>query len=119
MVWRTMGFYLALLVIGVAGAVGDIWLYRWAKSYRVDWLAAGLSSWIASLIMFGLLLRHGERSLGVTFVLSAVVHIVAVLGWEWARGETKTSGLLWVGLVVAATGVVLIELGQHAGGGSE
>jgi drug/metabolite transporter superfamily protein YnfA len=109
-------FYAALLVCGGAGAAGDIWLYRWATSYQARWLAAGLFSWLVSLIVFGLLLRHAERSLGVTFVLAAVVHIVAVLGWEWRNAHSHLSWLESTGIVLAIVGVVLIEFGQYSAG---
>jgi hypothetical protein len=117
--WRMVGFYIVLAVVGLAGAAGDISLYRWAKSSRLGWLAFGMASWIVSLLLFALLLRHGERSLGATFVLAAVIHVGVVLGWEWFRGESNTSTLLWVGLVMAAVGIVLIELGHYWGGSSE
>lgn len=110
---QTAMFYAALLVCGVTGATGDIWLHRWATSHQTRWLVAGLCLWLISLIVFGLLLRHAERSLGVTFVLAAVVHIVAVLGWEWRHGDRSLSGLETIGIVLAALGVVLIEWGQY------
>ncbi len=110
---QTALFYAAIMVCGATGAAGDILLYRWAISCQTRWLAAGLCMWLICLIVFGLLLRHAERTLGATFVLAAVVHIVAVLGWEWRHGDRSLSWMEMTGIVLAAVGVVLIELGQY------
>ena len=107
-------FYGLLLLAGLTGGSGDILLAKWAKDYRPIWLAAGLASWLVCLILFAMLIRHSGRSLGVTFTLSAVVHIVVVLGWDLAQGETQTSTLEWTGIALAVAGVVLIEFGQSA-----
>jgi len=113
---QTALFYAAILLCGATGAAGDILLYRWAISYQNRWLAAGLCSWLICLIVFGLLLRHAERSLGATFVLAAVVHIVAVLGWEWRYGDRSWSWMEMTGIGMAAAGVVLIEWSQYKTG---
>lgn len=105
-------FYLLLLFAGLTGGCGDIWLAKWAKEDRPVWLATGLTSWLVCLILFAMLIRHSGRSVGVTFTLSAVVHIVVVLGWDLAQGETQTSTLEWTGIALAMAGVVLIEFGQ-------
>lgn len=105
-------FYGLLFLAGITGGGGDISLAKWAKEDRPIWLVIGLVSWLACLILFAMLIRHSGRSLAVTFTLSAVVHIVVVLGWDLAQGETQTSKLEWAGIALAMIGVVLIECGQ-------
>lgn len=105
-------FYGLLLLAGLTGGAGDILLAQWAKVNRPIWMAAGLGVWGVCLVLFALLMRHGGRSLGVTFTLSAVVHMAVVLGWDLAMGETKATLAQWVGIALAVVGVVLIEAGQ-------
>lgn len=105
-------FYLLLLFAGLTGGCGDIWLAKWAKEDRPVWLATGLMSWLVCLILFAMLIRHSGRSVGVTFTLSAVVHIAIVLGWDLSTGEAQTSKLEWAGIAIAMAGVVLVEYGQ-------
>ncbi len=105
-------FYGLLFLAGITGGGGDISLAKWAKEDRPIWLVMGLVSWLSCLILFAMLIRHSGRSLAVTFTLSAVVHIVMVLGWDLAQGETQTSKIEWAGIALAIVGVVLIEWGQ-------
>ena len=106
-------FYALLLLAGLTGGAGDILLARWARDSRPLWMAAGLGSWCVCLILFALLMRHGGRTLGVTFTLSAVVHVAVVLGWDLLMGEAKTTIAQWVGVALAIAGIVLIEAGQR------
>ena len=105
-------FYGLLLAAGLTGGGGDILLAKWAKADRWFWMTAGLGSWFACLMIFALLMRYGGRTLGVTFTLSAVVHVAVVLGWDLAMGETKATLAQWVGIGLAVAGVMLIEAGQ-------
>lgn len=105
-------FYGMLMLAGLTGAAGDILLAQWAKVNRPIWMAAGLGVWGICLLLFALLMRHGGRSLGVTFTLSAVIHVALVLGWDLVMGETKATLAQWVGIGLAVAGVLLIEAGQ-------
>lgn len=107
-------FYGMLLLIGVTGAAGDVLLYRWATEHHNGWLAAALSIWAFSLVLFGLLIRWGGRTLGLTFVLAAVVHTALILSWDIATSSQRLSRMEWVGLTLAVLGVLLIELAQHS-----
>ncbi|MEZ6094833.1 MAG: hypothetical protein R3C03_11465 [Pirellulaceae bacterium] len=60
---RLLGFYLGLLLVGLSGAVGDVFLYRWGKERDASALLWGLGCWLICLVSFGLLIRFGERSL--------------------------------------------------------
>ncbi len=93
--------------------MGDILLAHWAKVNRPLWMAAGLGVWGVCLLLFALLMRHGGRSLGVTFTLSAVIHVALVLGWDLVMGETKATLTQWVGIGLAVAGVLLIEAGAE------
>lgn len=96
----------------MTGAAGDLLLYRWATARHNGWLAGALSSWIVSLILFGLLLRWSGRTLGVTFVLAAVVHTAIILSWDAIKSGRRLSLLEWAGLALAMAGVLFIEWGQ-------
>ena len=111
---QLLNSYFVLMLIGATGALGDVSLYRWAQHQHIGALLAGMLSWGISLLLFAGLLRYGHRSLGATFILSAVIHIVAVLGYEYFASNRATSRLEWMGLLLAAAGILLIEYAQFS-----
>lgn len=109
--WSTLGFYALLVIIGISGGAGDVFIYRWAKSNQLQWMVFGQLSWILCITLFGLAMRIGSRSLSVTFVVTALIHIAVVLGWDLFMQRTKISTIESVGLVLAVIGVVCLEVG--------
>lgn len=106
-------FYAVLVIVGIAGGVGDVCLYRGAKGSQLFWLVMGLASWLVCLLLFAAVLRWGGRSFSVTFVLSAIIHILIVIAWDLFTQKTKLSSLEYVGVVLAVSGILCIELGQY------
>src|SRR5262249_52642644 len=107
-------WYGLLLVIAGTGAVGDIALYRWATAQQRTWLfGVGLAMWLTSVTVYALLLRWSALSLSVSFILVAVFHIAAVLGWDRFGEGSHLSRLEIIGIVLAVIGVLLIEWGYN------
>lgn len=106
-------YYALLVLAGLAGGAGDILLARWAKTPRPFWIITGFISWFVCLSLFAALMRYGGRSLGVTFTLSAVTQCVVVLGWDLCTNDLRTSARLWVGIVLAIAGLMLMEWGDN------
>lgn len=103
--------YSVILIIGMVGGLGDLLIYQWAKQGGAKWIVSGLAFWFVGLTLFGVVLRCGN-SLGFTFVLSAVVHIILVLGWDLLVEKTQISRLEMLGLLVAVLGILLMEVGH-------
>ena len=107
--------YLLLLLIGITGGLGDIWIYLWARSDRPVWLLLASVVWLISLVLFGLFLRFDSRGLGTAFMLSSVLHIGLVIAFDQLFTSARMNRLEWAGLFLAVLAVLLLELGhgQH------
>lgn len=101
--------YLLLAIIGVTGAIGDVFIYRWAGNGKFLMLASGAASWILCLYLFGLYCRASPRPLSIAFTLTAVVHIAIVVGWDVVAHGTRLTRLEWLGVALATIGVLVIE----------
>ncbi len=98
--------------MGLTGAVGDVWLYRWGRYRESLSLLIGMSSWIVCLITFGLLVRYGDRSLSATFILGTIVHILFVVGWDYFRESSRLGWIETSGVALAVFGIFLLEWGR-------
>jgi len=101
-----------MLVVGITAAAGDILIFRWSKSASSVDLLLSLGSWTISLVLFGLLLRWSGRTLGLTFIVAAVLHTLLILLWDVFAEKTRWTTLELVGIVVAVTGVIITEVGH-------
>lgn len=105
--------YALLLLSGLFGAIGELGLYKWAKTDSIAWIVGAFVSWAISLGLFGLLLRMDQRSLSVLFVLSAAVHIIIVVGWDRVCEASRLSTWEGLGVVFGIVAILLIQLGEH------
>lgn len=101
-----------LLIVGITAASGDILIFRWSKSASPTDLMLSLGSWTISLVLFGLLLRWSGRSLGLTFIVAAVLHTLLILLWDVLAEKTRWTTLELIGILVAVTGVIITEVGH-------
>lgn len=101
-----------LAAIGVLGGIGDVWVYRWAKSDRTPWLAASCLAHAASVVLFGLLLKWDGRAFGTAFMLSSVVHVVLVVAADVLYLGGRPTSAEWAGMALAAVALVLLEAGR-------
>ena len=105
-------WYVMLILVGVSGGAGDILLDSWAKSSRGIFLAVSLLSWLGCILLFAYLLKYGSRGLGVTFAMSAVIHIVLVMGWDFWFSGTRLNRMELIGVMLAVIAVITIEVGH-------
>lgn len=107
--WLVYGL---LVAIGVTGGLGDIWIFNWARSGKTWWLVVACVVWLASLILFGVLLKWDSRTFSAAFMLSSVFHVVLVVVCDLIYYGGRLSRMECAGMGFAAIAVVLLELGR-------
>ena len=106
--------YLILGVSGITGALGDIWIYNWAKTGKWHWLVLASIVWVASLVSFGLLLKWDARAFSAAFMLCSIIHIVMVICADIFYFGGRINRLEAVGMIVAIIAVILMEIGRDS-----
>ncbi|MFM7316790.1 MAG: hypothetical protein ACKO5E_07560 [bacterium] len=106
--------YSLLVASGLTGGLGDIWIYNWAKSGKPHWLFLAGFVWLASLFLFGLLLKWDSRTFSAAFMLCTVMHVVLVIICDILYFGGRLNRLEWAGMVVAAIAVVMLEIGRES-----
>lgn len=104
--------WILLVAIGVLGGVGDVWIYRWARSDRPVWLGVSCLAHGASVVLFGLLLKWDGRAFGSAFLLTSVVHVVLVVAADLLALGGRPNAVEWVGMVLAAIAILMLETGR-------
>jgi hypothetical protein len=56
--------YILLVAVGITGATGDIFVYRWAVSRQNGWLIGSYCLWIVSVTLFGIFYRYEHFTFG-------------------------------------------------------
>jgi hypothetical protein len=107
-----LAVYGLLVVIGVAGAIGDATLNHWAKSNRPAWLVVSYLIWLGVATLFGLVLKWDRFSFGAAVVLSLLVHSVFAVGIDRVFFGGKVGGWQVAGIACACVAVLLIESGR-------
>jgi drug/metabolite transporter (DMT)-like permease len=110
---NTASVYALLVAIGILGGLGDAWVYNWARSHRAWWMVAACAVHVASVVLFGLLLRWDSRAFSSAFMLSSVVHVLVVVAADVALFGGRPNRIEWLGLLMATVGVVLLEVGRE------
>lgn len=67
---------------------------------------------IASVLLFGLLLKWDSHPFSSAFMLSSVVHVLVVAGADIFCFGGRPSRVEWAGFILAAFALVLIEMGR-------
>jgi hypothetical protein len=109
-----LAVYGLLVVIGVAGAIGDATLNHWARSNRPAWLVASYLIWIGVATLFGLVLKWDRFSFGAAVVLSLLVHSVFAVGIDRVFFGGRLGWWQAAGLACACAAVLFIEVGRTA-----
>jgi drug/metabolite transporter (DMT)-like permease len=107
-----LAVYGLLVVIGVAGAIGDATLNHWARSNRTGWLVASYLIWIGVATLFGLVLKWDRFSFGAAVSLALLVHAVVAVGIDRIVFGERLGGWQAAGIACACAAVVLIEAGR-------
>lgn len=105
--------YTLLIASGITGGLGDIWIYNWAKTGKLYWLLLAGTVWLASLFLFGLLLKWDSRTFSAAFMLCTVMHVVLVIVCDILYFGGRLNRLEWAGMVVAAIAVFMLEIGRE------
>ena len=105
--------YLIIILIGATGGLGDIWIYIWAKTGKPFWLIVSCFVWVASLLIFGYLLKQNQRSLTNLFLLSTVMHVILVAAWDFIFAGNHFSKMEWIGVVFSVLAILFLELGKQ------
>lgn len=104
--------YGLLVLIGVASGVGDILLYKWARSSQPIWLLAASSAWFGSLLLCGFLFKLEHFSFGAVVVLATMIHLGIGVLWGFFCAGTSLSRMEMLGLLLAIIAIVLLEVGR-------
>ena len=101
------------LAIGLTGALGDLWIYKWAVSQKPLWLVAASVVWLASLILFGIMIRLDSRSFSAAFMLVSLFHAVVVVLCDLALFGGRLNRVEWLGMLLALASVLVLEFGKE------
>lgn len=104
--------YALFILNGVTSGIGDILIYRWAKTSQLSWLLAAYLVWFGSLLLLGFLFRMEHFSFGAAVLLATLIHLGMSLGWSWLFTDYQFSRLELVGLLLATLAVICLELGR-------
>lgn len=108
--------YGLLVAIGLTGALGDLWIYKWAVSDKAIWLVCASVVWLASLILFGVMIRLDSRSFSAAFMLVSLFHAVVVVVCDLSFFGGRLNRVEWLGLLLALVSVLVLEFGKEESG---
>lgn len=104
--------YLLLIAVGIAGAAGDILVSRWARSNVTTWLLASWVCWIASVTLFGYLMRTERFAFSAAIFVAFAAHGVTSVLFEQLVLRQRLSREEWLGIALATIAVVMLEVGR-------
>lgn len=104
--------YGLILVTAIAGALGDIFIYNWAKTNVMAWMVAACLVFLVSIIAFGFLIKLDTRSLSAAFLIVSMVHAAAVLGCDWLYYGERLNRVECIGMAMAVATIVVLEIGH-------
>jgi drug/metabolite transporter (DMT)-like permease len=108
----TAAVYGLVLIVGVGGAVGDVFLYHWAKGRGWPWLLASYAAWLATITILGYMLRMERFPFSTAIVLTMVIHTAVAVACDLLFFGQRLSRLEWAGIVLALAAVALLEFGR-------
>ncbi len=105
--------YSLLVLIGLTGGIGDIFLYKWAGSRQVGWLLGAYLFWWCCLTSLGVLFRLEYFTFGAAIILATVIHLFISLLWALLFTEGTLNRIEMVGIVFGVIAIVLLEIGRN------
>lgn len=106
----------AVVLVGVVGAVADVVLSYWSYTGRLQWWVGGAVLYLIFMTGLGLIIRHGVTigySMAVAVVIVLLVNIALVAAWDAYSGGS-ISALQWLGIALAAGAMTCLELGRNS-----
>lgn len=104
--------YLLAVLIGATGAVGDILLYKGARSHSLSCLGMGMTAWLISLSLFVVLVWRWQCPLSFAFLCSAACHLLLVVGIDLLQTHAVASRCHCFGVVFMVVGLLMMEVGN-------
>lgn len=104
-----------LLATGISSALGDVYLYRWAKNGGLVWILASYALWMLSVTFFGIYLRWGKITFSFALILAMIVQIALICAYDAMIVKARISPMQWAALGLGVLSIVLYELGAYSG----
>lgn len=101
-----------MIVAAVLSAFGDILIYHWAKQDNWRLLAAGVGTWLVSLLLVGLLFRHGSASFSILTVILVVLHLLIDVSWDVGMLGKRIHTTEYLGFAFAFVALLLLAFGN-------
>lgn len=111
---KSVAVYGVLILVGLVGAVGDAAVNQWARSHKVGWWLVSCLIWIGAATLFGIVLRWGYFSFGISVVLALLVHAAMVLLLDRMYYGVRLASIQWAGILCAVVAFCLLEIGRQA-----
>src|SRR3989344_9081221 len=106
--YARISLYAIALVAGLAGGLGDILLYKWAKGAgELKYIISGFSCWLIALVLFTAMLKRGLLADCVILFLLANCAIALIAGPIFFHDPMSKQK--WLGVALAISALVLIE----------
>lgn len=107
--------YGVLFLVGIVGVIGDLIIYQWARSSRIEWWLLSSIIWIGAATLFGLVLKQGYFTFGTAVVLALLVHSLSALLIDFLYYRVALSHVSLIGVGFALVALCLIEIGRSSG----
>ncbi len=109
-----MFFWLAVIVVGLVGAVADVAINQWSLTDKLRWWVVGAGGYLLFMTALGLTLKAGMvhgYPLTIALVLVLLANIAFVAGWDVIFLGTSLGFYQWLGILLAIGAVACFELG--------
>lgn len=110
-----MLFWIIVVSLGLEGAIADVALNQWSKTYSLYWYVVSTLLYLVFMTGFGVSMQLGMvrgYSLTIAVVLVLLVSIVGVALWDLTIGGTRLTATQWLGVTLATVAMICFELGR-------
>lgn len=101
-----------LLATGISSALGDVYLYRWAKNGGWVWMLFSYILWMLSVTLFGIYLRWGKITFSFALILAMIVQIALICAYDVVVVKARMAPMQWAALGLGVLSIVMYELGD-------
>lgn len=111
-----MILWISAALIGLLGAVVDVFLYRWSKTFALSWWCYSAVLILVFITSLGYLMRiapaRGFSMTGLVIVV-LLVNIAGCAVWDVFVSATRFSNLQWAAVVLGTASLILFEAGRQ------
>ena len=108
-------FWFLIFAGGLLGALGDIGIAQWGKTYSTMWWVVSAVGYLAFMTSLGLAVRFGLNRgypLTIALLMLLLVNVVLVAIWDVTVSGTSITFYQFVGILLAIAAVFCFELGK-------